>query len=264
MRRLALSLVALATAASAGAQGSTLPGAHPISSQAHEAQFASAMRAQVDSVVAHLSADLKSKNAGWIASSYADGAVITLDDGNRIARRDEIKKYFARILDRARSGRLAVQDVTETRGGFLVDAQLLFEMNVPGSDPHELAVPVVLQMNPGAENVLAIYAQKGGDVPIVDALGAPTRSIAVGKGDSLRVRVTDAAGIGMPNVTVTFDVASGGGTVSPATATTGGEGIATTYFTVGTEAKPIRVTAVASVLPGVPVEFRIRATAVAP
>ena len=265
MRRVVLSTLTLVIAATAGAQGSTLPGGHPISSQSHQAQYASAMRAEVDSLVAHLSADLKSKNAGWIASSYADGAVITLDDGNRIARRDEIKKYFARILERSQGGAIIVQDVSELRGGFRVQAQFLFQMRVAGADPYELVVPVAMDMHPGAQNVLAIDAQAGGDVPIIAALDADkVRSIAVGKGDSLRVKVTDAAGIAIPNVQVTFNVACGGGSVAPDTAKTSGEGIASTYFSAGTSARPECVEAVVALLPEVPLQFRIRATAGSP
>jgi hypothetical protein len=266
MRRLVLSMLPLVIAATAGAQGSTLPGGHPTTIDAQRAQYSSAMRAEVDTLLVHLTADLKSRNAGWIASSYADGAVITLTDQNRIERRDEIKKYFARIFERAQGGALLVQDVTELRGGFRVQGQFLFQMRVAGGgDPYELVVPVALDMHPGAQNVLAIDAQAGGDVPIITALGGDkVRSIAVGKGDSLQVKVTDAAGIAIPNVPVTFNVSCGGGTVSPDTAKTSGEGIATTYFSAGTAARPECVEAVVSLLPEVPLQFRIRATAVAP
>ena len=264
MRRAIPILLALVSA-SAAAQGSTLPGGHPTSIETQRAEYASAMRAQVDTLLHDWGEDLERRNPGWAASTYADGAVITLADGMTIARRDQIKVYYARIFKRARAAKLTVQDVTEIRGGFRVEAQLVLQLSVTDHDPYGFAMPVTLEMHPGAENRLRIDTQAGGDLPFVVALGGDKeRAIPLGKGDSLRAKVTDAAGIAMPNVKVTFVVTSGMGSVSPDTAMTNGEGIATTYFSEGTVVKPSRVEAVAAVLPNEPVPFRIRATAVAP
>jgi hypothetical protein len=51
--------------------------------------------------------------------------------------------------------------------------------------------------------------------------------------DSLRVRVTDAAGHAVPGVLVNWSVLTGGGAISPAAAPTNGSGVATAEFTLG-------------------------------
>lgn len=49
----------------------------------------------------------------------------------------------------------------------------------------------------------------------------------------LLIKVTDASGTGMPGVTVTWAVVSGGGSATPVTSTTGPEGLASTRWTLG-------------------------------
>ncbi|HET8625160.1 MAG TPA: Ig-like domain-containing protein, partial [Gemmatimonadales bacterium] len=62
----------------------------------------------------------------------------------------------------------------------------------------------------------------------------------------LVIRVTDAAGRGLGGVTVAWIVTDGGGSVKPVITTTGGDGQASTRWTLGTSAGRNRVTAVVS------------------
>jgi hypothetical protein len=85
---------------------------------------------------------------------------------------------------------------------------------------------------------------------------APVNSVLA---ESLRVRVTDASGNGAARVTVTWSVLSGGGTVSPASSTTGTNGIASTQFTLGPSEGEQQAQATAGGLSGSPVLFTARA-----
>jgi alpha-tubulin suppressor-like RCC1 family protein len=61
--------------------------------------------------------------------------------------------------------------------------------------------------------------------------------------DSVRVVVTNVAGVPVPNATVAFTVTEGNGSVSPATATTNQVGIATAQWTLGPVAGSNTITA---------------------
>jgi len=73
--------------------------------------------------------------------------------------------------------------------------------------------------------------------------------------DSLRVRVTDVDGNGVPGVSVTWSILTGGGQVSPATTTTGSDGTAAAQFTLGPAEGDQQAQAEASGLAGSPVVF---------
>ena len=68
-----------------------------------------------------------------------------------------------------------------------------------------------------------------------DIAAGNEQSRAVGQAlrDSLSVRITDAFGNGVPDLRVDFQVASGGGRVSPASSTTAADGRARTQLTLG-------------------------------
>lgn len=79
------------------------------------------------------------------------------------------------------------------------------------------------------------------------------------------VKVTDASGKGVANVSVTFAVASGGGSVTGETQTTDAEGIATVGgWTLGTAAGTNTLTATSNGLTGSPVTFTATGVAGAP
>ena len=76
------------------------------------------------------------------------------------------------------------------------------------------------------------------------------------------VVIQDAKGTGVPGLTVTFSVASGGGSVVGGTATTDGTGTATvTSWALGTTAGANSLTATAAGVPGSPVTFSAVAVA---
>ena len=91
----------------------------------------------------------------------------------------------------------------------------------------------------------------------IEAVGGTGQSAAVGAPlpDSLSVRVTDASGYGVPNVSVTWSVLTGGGAVSPASSATNGSGVASAQFTLGTLQGEQRAQAEVSGLVGSPVIF---------
>ncbi len=81
-----------------------------------------------------------------------------------------------------------------------------------------------------------------------DAQGAGTGASLA---DSLVVLVADRHGKGIGGVTVAFQVASGGGSLSRASAVTGGDGLAKTAWTLGAGLASNRVTASAGTLPAI-------------
>lgn len=78
--------------------------------------------------------------------------------------------------------------------------------------------------------------------------------------DSLSVRVTDGSGHGVPAVSVDWSVLTGGGTISPASSTTNGSGVASAEFTLGPLEGEQQAQALVSGLTGSPVIFRVTAT----
>jgi adhesin/invasin len=88
----------------------------------------------------------------------------------------------------------------------------------------------------GATEMLAFTATANAGAPAAIARvggDAQTGAPGVALADSLAVRVTDAHGNPVPGATVAFS-AGGGGSVSPATRTTGTDGIARAAWTLGT------------------------------
>jgi adhesin/invasin len=71
----------------------------------------------------------------------------------------------------------------------------------------------------------AVAMTKVGDAPTTPVVGAS---------GNVSVRVTDAAGNVVPNASVDFAVTAGGGSITPASASTNASGIATATFTMGT------------------------------
>ena len=89
----------------------------------------------------------------------------------------------------------------------------------------------------GAALVFAVFRAVGtaGTASSVTPVGASTRAGEAGEvvPDSLAVRVTDASGNPVGGAAVTWNVVSGGGTLSPATGTTGADGVAKAQWTLG-------------------------------
>jgi alpha-tubulin suppressor-like RCC1 family protein len=90
----------------------------------------------------------------------------------------------------------------------------------------------------GAALVFAVFraTARAGAAASLAAVGGTTRSGEAGAAvaDSLAVRVTDANGNPVSGATVNWSIVSGGGTMSPTTATTGANGIAKAQWTLGT------------------------------
>ena len=81
--------------------------------------------------------------------------------------------------------------------------------------------------------------------------------------DSLSVRVTDAFGHGVPAVSVSWSVVTGGGTISPVSSTTNGSGVASAEFTLGPLEGEQQAQALVGGLTGSPVMFRATAVEIA-
>ena len=132
-----------------------------------------------------------------------------------------------------------------------------------------LATPGV----PGTVIVTATSEGKSVTASITVVAGPPARLIAnTGDGQGVAagaavpvppsVKVTDAAGNPVAGVAVTFAVASGGGTITGASATTNASGVATVgSWVLGTTAGPNLLSASSAAVPGVVVTFTAAAGA---
>jgi hypothetical protein len=91
----------------------------------------------------------------------------------------------------------------------------------------------------------------------VEAVGGIDQSGTIGTAlpDSLRVHVTDVEGNGVPGVSVAWSVLTGGGQISPATATTNSAGVAAAQLTLGPAEGDQQAQAQVSGLAGSPVVF---------
>ena len=128
---------------------------------------------------------------------------------------------------------------------------------------------------PGVVTVTATSEGKSTTASITVVPGPPAKLIAnAGDGQGAAaggtiaappsVKVTDAASNPIAGVPVTFAVASGGGTITGASATTNAAGIATVgSWVLGTTAGPNSLTATSTAVPGVTVTFTA-AVALAP
>ena len=76
-----------------------------------------------------------------------------------------------------------------------------------------------------------------------------------------QVRVTDEFGNGVPDVSVSWSVTAGGGSIAPTTSTTGGDGTAAATLTLGPAPGTNTAEAASTGLTGSPVEFTAEATA---
>jgi hypothetical protein len=96
----------------------------------------------------------------------------------------------------------------------------------------------------------------------LEAVGGNGQQATVGAplSDPLSVRVTDASGHAVPDITVNWSVLTGGGTISPASSTTNGSGVASAELTLGPLEGQQQAQALVSGLTGSPVVFTATAT----
>ena len=135
------------------------------------------------------------------------------------------------------------------RGGF-------FSNNKTQTDASGVATTTfTLSEVPGVYTITASSKGYASAAFTVTALGGTPASISITSGNNqsapvvsslkspLKVKVKDSQGNGLAGITVSFSDNGAGGTLSPATVTTGSDGIATTTYTTGTKAGVISITA---------------------
>jgi hypothetical protein len=99
--------------------------------------------------------------------------------------------------------------------------------------------------SPGYVNAtFTVTAISGGPTAIVVASGNnQSAQVTATFAKPLKVKVKDAQGNGVPGVVVTFSDGGAGGTLSPSSATTDASGFASTFYTAGTRAGKVSITA---------------------
>jgi hypothetical protein len=114
--------------------------------------------------------------------------------------------------------------------------------------------PVVFTAHGHVEPLVPANLEAAGGNGQQGIVGAPLT-------DPLSVRVTDASGHAVPDITVNWSVLTGGGTISPASSTTNGSGVASAELTLGPQEGQQQAQAQVSGLTGSPVVFSATAAA---
>lgn len=201
-------------------------------------------------------------------------ALVTAGDGQSGLVSESLGQPLA-VTVRDAQGNPLEQIVVEfavTAGGGTLSAQ-----SATSDAQGRAQVELTLGASPGPNTVTATVSPQGG-TPLVATFNATALAVtgasasASGGGQvgvvgtqlaaPLRVTVLDAQGAPAPNVVVDFQVTAGGGSVSPASATTDAQGMASTTHVLGTAVGAHTVTAQ---VPGVssPQTFNATATAAA-
>jgi uncharacterized repeat protein (TIGR01451 family) len=135
--------------------------------------------------------------------------------------------------------------------------------NVALVDPNGIVASVL----PGSATITATFGSLPPAQAIITDIAAVPATLALVSGDNqtgtvgqplsapLVVKVTDANNSPVPNVSVTFSVLAGGGTVAQSPVSTNTQGLASTTLTLGQTPGADSVTASAGTLAGSPVTF---------
>lgn len=209
----------------AAAQG--VPGAQ---STDPPGSFTRLVRAGVDSTLLRWQKAAEAGDGAALARLYATDAVMYPTYGNPIHGRRAIGDALTQAVARVTHPRFSIDrlDASGDLASVVVEMTYLVALDRGGS--YERRERMQLTMTPQWNVGWTIATQSGGDLaPRVAWVAAPRRQLAVGQGDTVTVRVTDALGGGIRDVLVAFEADSAGGVVWPAAVRTNARGEATAY-----------------------------------
>jgi len=264
--RLAPLMLAVAVFAvpSAAAAQVDVPGAGKTSVTQDRAIFDAQLRAHVDTLVRMWSAAIERHDAKHLERCYVDDAVFVLSTGGRAYGSTAIVDAYRRMMPRIGGVRVTVGRIIANGTIASVAADVRYTIVLPTGGSYELAMPLGFGLHALGSGALEITQQEGGDLVSVEVAGAARATLAPGASDSLRVRVTDATGAGVPDASVLFSIDDGHGALSAAQAVTDAKGVAAVRFTAGAQPESNVVRARATLLPDESLLITIRTAAPAP
>ncbi|HUO51592.1 MAG TPA: nuclear transport factor 2 family protein [Gemmatimonadaceae bacterium] len=246
----AAAVVAIAAAiAPAAAQGTALATGRrdDAGGTRAEAQYMAYISASVDTVLKSWEKAARARNADALSELYASDALLVLSSGRLVRGRGSVRDAYARLLPRLHSARIDLVQIVASADVASVVAELNCEVKLPSGGWYPRVVPMLFTVKADDRGRFHITIQSGGDVQQLAA--APRRR------DSLHVVLTDASGVGVPGVLVSFQVEHGPGTVDPIVAVTDADGRAASHLEPGDAAQPSVVRAAAATLLEEPVFF---------
>lgn len=166
----------------------------------------------------------------------AAGNLYIADNGNSVVRR--VSATTGTITTIAGNGSSVFNGESGTAIGVSIDPT---RVAVDGSG----AIYITDQFNDRVRKLIvqvpSVMTISSGDAQT----GPPGTSL------SIAVKIVDATGMAVGNVVVSFTVSTGTASLSAATATTGGDGVATIQLTLGATIGPLKIAAAAAGVPGV-------------
>ena len=256
--------VAVLAAPSAAAAQVDVPGAGKTTVAQDRAMFDAQLRAHVDTLVRMWAAAIEQHDAKHLVRCYVDDAVFVLSTGGRAYGSTAIVDAYRRMMPRISGVRVTVGRIVANGIIASVAADVRYTIVLPTGGSYELTMPVGFGLRALGSGAFEITQQEGGDLVSVEVVGAAPATLAPGASDSLRVRVTDATGAGVPEAKVTYAVEDGHGALSAAQALTDAKGVAAVRFTAGTQPETNIVRARATILPDESLLITIRTAAPAP
>jgi uncharacterized protein (TIGR02246 family) len=248
-------LLASAAASPVNAQGSLATGRTDPNASRFDAQYMAYISASVDTVVKAWQGAMKARDADALAGLYTDDAIIALSTGRFVRGRGSVRDVYARMLPRLHTARIDVVQIVASADVASVVATLDCEIRLPGGGWYHRNLPILLTIKAQDRGRFRIAIQSGGDVPLLSVSRSQSGAPGEKRSDSLNVVLTDASGLGVPGVLVSFLVERGAGEVDPAAVVTDANGHAASQLSPGAAAEPSIVRAVAATLLEEPVFF---------
>ncbi len=258
---LAAALLVSPAASPVNAQGSLATGRADANSSRFDAQYMAYMSASVDSVVDAWQRAMKARDADALSGLYTDDAIIALSTGRLVRGRGSVHDVYERMLPRLHTARIDVVQIVASADVASVVATLDCEIRLPTGGWYHRNMPILLTIKAQDRGRFRIAIQSGGDVPLLSASRPRSGAPGEKRSDSLDVVLTDASGLGVPGILVSFLVERGAGEVDPAVAVTDANGHAVSQLTPGAAGEPSVVRAVAAPLLEEPVFFTATAGA---
>jgi uncharacterized protein (TIGR02246 family) len=242
-------------AAPTSAQGSLVTGRPDPNATRGQAQYMAYMSASVDTVVRAWQRAMKARDADSLAALYTDDAILALSTGRLVKGRGSVRDAYERILPRMHAARMEVVQIIASADVASVVATLDCEIKLPSGGWYHRELTVLLTIKAQDRGRFRIAIQSGGDVQMLSAAAPRTGAPGAKNDDSLAVVLTDASGLGVPGVLVSFLVEHGAGAIEPAVAVTDANGRAAAQLNASPSAEPSIVRAAAATLLEEPVFF---------
>jgi uncharacterized protein (TIGR02246 family) len=255
MRLSLVGLTLLISAVPIGARAQIIPGGNR--DGGGYGQYMSGVRAHVDTLRMQWEAAVAARDAKKVAALYDSDALFVTTTGARMKGRGSVRDAYERLLPRMRSARLSIQSIVASGDMAFVSGDVTYDVPLPTGGTYPHTSPISLAVKALWTGAYAIHAQSGGDIAAIAKLGDLPAGVAAATTDTLRVRVTDISGAGVPGVLVAFETLNGHGTLAPTAALTDANGVARVAFTAGPDAEQNVVRAQAAPLTDEPVFFSV-------